>query len=221
MNEPVKKKIAALLQMTRTAGCSEAEAIAAAEKAAKLMKEHGLSEADVLFTKVDAPSKTRGRGVRDRLWGVLASNTNTALIYTSNGLACFIGQGPGPEIAAYLFTVLNRAIDKEVAGYKEGQNYRRRRSITSKRRAVQDFTAAMVVCLSQTLRNLFIDVRSQSACRAAIEARDQMFPGGISVQPAQAKLRNKVATSLGHEAGQRVKLAHGVGGQADHLQIGA
>ncbi len=221
MSETIKKKIAALMQMTRSAGCSEAEAIAAAEKAAKLMQEHGLSAADVLFTKVDAPSKTRGRGVRDRLWGGLAANTNTALIYTSNGLASFVGQGPGPEIAAYLFTVLNRAIDKEIAGYKESQNYRRRRSIKSKRRAVQDFTAAMVTRLSLILWNLFIDVRSQTACRAAIEARDQMFPGGISVQPAQAKQRNKVATLLGYDAGGRVKLAHGVGGQADRLQIGA
>lgn len=220
MNEAIKKKIAALMQMTRTAGCSEAEAIAAAEKAAKLMKDHGLSAADVLFTKADAPSKTRGRGVRDMLWAHLARNTNTALVYTSLGRACFIGQGPGPEIAAYLFTVLNRAIDKEITDFKEGQNYRRRRSITSKRKAVQDFTAAMAMRLKETLQNLFVGVRSEAASRAAIEARNQMFPDGIAINPAQAKLRNKVATMLGHDAGGRVKLAQGVGGQADRLQIG-
>ncbi len=47
MSDSIKMKIAALMRMTSASGRTEAEALAAAEKAATLMREHGLSEADV------------------------------------------------------------------------------------------------------------------------------------------------------------------------------
>jgi hypothetical protein len=219
LTENITRKIAALLNMTRAAGCSEAEAIAAAEKAAQMMSEHGLSQADVLFSKSTAPAKSQGRGIRDRLWGSLSVNTNTALVFT-DGSACFVGQGPGPEIAAYLFTVLNRSIDKEVATFKATSNYRRRTSVASKRRAIQDFTYFMVIRLEARLRELFFPVQSTAARAAAVEARQKMFPNLQSVKPAKAMLRNKFAGEMGYGAGGRVQSAHAVGGQADRLQIG-
>lgn len=210
MSEAVKRKVAALLKLTRKAGCSEAEALAAAEKAAHLMKEHGLSEADVLFTVQSAKAKTNGRSVRDRIWAALAWNTNTALIYRKEG-ACFVGQGPGPEIAAYLYTVLNRALDREIAAFKKTRNYKRRETVASRRRAVQDFTDAMGLRLREKLYELFAGVRSKDAQSAAIAARDSMFPGGVAVTPATAKRRNSVAAAMGDLAGGRVNLSHGVG----------
>ena len=217
MTDSAKRKIAALLKMTRDAGCSEAEAIAAAEKAARLMEEHGLSETDVLFTAQSAKSKTRGRSVRDKIFGALAYNTNTALIY-QEGMATFVGQGPGPEIAAHLYVVLNRAIDREVTRYKSTRNYRSRRSIASKRGAVQDFTDAMGLRLREKLYELFANVRSQTSERAALAARDAMFPSGRPVTPATAKNRNQVARRLGDQAGDGVNLHHGVG--SNHSTMG-
>lgn len=221
MADDIKRKIAALLGMTKARGCSEAEAMAAAEKAEQLMREHGLTEADVLFGKASAKSKTNGNGARDPLWGALARNTNTALIYEF-GRATFVGAGPGPEIAAYLFVVLNRAIDGAIAEYKGSQNYKRRRSIDSKRRAVQDFTHPMVRRLQTKLEALFAGVRSSAARALAMSARDQMFPGGTPVRgPAPAKLRNGKALLAGFAAGERVELSHGVsGGQAERLRLG-
>jgi len=221
MADDVKRKIAALLGMTKARGCSEAEAMAAAEKAAQLMREHGLTEADVLFGKASAKSKTNGNGARDLLWGTLARNTNTALIFEF-GRATFVGAGPGPEIAAYLFTVLGRAIDGAISEYKGAPNYRRRKSTDSKRRAVQDFTHAMVRRLQVKLDALFADVRSSEAHALAVSARDQMFPGGTPVRgPAPAKLRNSKAMLAGIAAGERVELSHGVSGeQAERLRLG-
>lgn len=218
MSDAAKRKIASLLKMTRSAGCSEAEAIAAAEKAAALMQEHGLSTADVLFTKAEAKATTGGRGVRDRIWVSLAVNTNTSLIY-ANGTAIFVGQGPGPEIASYLYAVLNRAVDREIASYKATPNYRRRTGVASRRRAVQDFTDAMGLRLRHKLNELFANVRSRTAVVAAEAARDAMFPDGRPVTPAQAPRRNAVAARMGDMAGGRVELAHGVGGQESNLQI--
>lgn len=221
MGNRVRRKIAALLEMTTAKGCTEAEAIAAAEKAAQLMREHGLTEADVRFGKASAKSKTTGRGARDPLWGALARNTNTALIY-EGGQATFVGAGPGPEIAAYLFTVLGRAIDAAITEYKDSPNYRRRKSINSKRRAVHDFTHAMVCRLQAKLHVLFVDIRSPEAHAVARSARDQMFPDGVPVKgPAPATLRNGQALLAGYAAGDRVELSHGLaGGQAERLRLG-
>lgn len=220
MSEAIKRKVAALLKLTRKAGCSEAEALAAAEKAAQLMLEHGLSEADVLFTVQSAKASTGGRGIRDRIWGTLAFNTNTALIYRS-GEATFVGQGPGPEIAAYLYAVLNRAIDREIAAFKATRNYKRRGSLASRRRAVQDFTDAMGLRLREKLFQLFAGVRSKEAQSAAVAARDAMFPDGRAVTPATAKRRNSIAAAMGDQAGGRVNLSHGVGSQSGQLRISA
>lgn len=219
MSDDIKRKISALLGMTKSRGCSEAEAMAAAEKAAQLMQEHGLTEADVLFGKASAKSKTNGNGARDPLWGTLARNTNTALIYEF-GRATFVGTGPGPEIAAYLFVVLGRAIDGAIAEYKGSTNYRRRRSIDSKRRAVQDFTHAMVRRLQMKLEALFEGVRSSEARALAMSARDQMFTGGTPVRgPAPAKLRNGKALLAGLVAGEKVELSHGVSGAKNCLSL--
>ena len=218
MSETVKRKVAALLKMTQKAGCSEAEAMAAAEKAAQLMLAHGLSEADVLFTAQTAKAKTAGRSVRDKIWSALALNTNTALIYTEKG-ANFVGQGPGPEIAAYLFAVLNRALDREIASFKMTRNYKRRATLKSRRAAVQDFTDAMGLRLREKLYQLFAGVRSKEAVSAALAARDAMFPGCREVTPAQAKGRNSVAAALGDQAGGRVELSHGVGPRSDNLRL--
>lgn len=220
MDEDAKRKIAALLKMTARAGCTEAEAIAAAEKAARLMQEHGLSEADVLFVKAGAKAKVGGRSIRARLWSDLAVNTNTAVIYTK-GEAVFVGKDPGPAIAAYLYVVLDRAIDSAVAEFKGTPNYKRRRSLSSKRRAVQDFTAAMIVRLASKLRHHFAPVRSDDARRAALAARDELFPDGRPVKPATAKLRNAVAINMGTAAGSKVVLHHGMGAEAAQPRIGA
>lgn len=221
MSETIKRKIAALLEMTKTRGCSEAEAIAAAEKAAQLMKEHGLSEADVLFTKLSSPSKTSGAGVRDRLWASLAINTNTALIFGEREVT-FVGTGPGPDIAVYLFTVLDRAIDGAIADYKGTPNYRRRKSVKSKREAVADFTGAMVLRLRFKLSELFADIRSEEARAAARGALAEMFPHREPVKgTASVKGRNLVAIAAGDAAGKRVALSHGVAaGGADQLRLG-
>lgn len=218
MSDIVKRKIAALLKLTRKAGCSEAEAMAAAEKAAQLMLAHGLNETDVLFTAQSAKAKTAGRSVRDKIWGALAWNTNTALIYTENG-ATFVGQGPGPEIAAYLYAVLNRALDREIAAFKETRNYKRRVTLKSRRSAVQDFTDGMGLRLSMKLYELFAAIRSKEAQRAAVVARDAMFLGGRAVTPALAKRRNSIAGALGDQAGGRVNLSHGVGTQSENLRL--
>lgn len=220
MDDPIKRKIAALMKMTRGAGCSEAEALAAAEKAAALMAEHGLSAADVEFTAGRAKAKTMGKGRRDRTWAALAFCTNTALLY-SEGQAQFVGRGPGPEIAAYLYTVLDRAMDRALAAYKASANYRRRKSLKSRRGAADDFIDAMGLRLREALHTLFQGTMSRDERHAALAARDRFCPAARPVSgKAPALARNRVAFGLGDAAGLQVRLAHGMAGGSTTLLVG-
>ncbi|MBN8294715.1 DUF2786 domain-containing protein [Rhodobacter sp. NTK016B] len=222
MSESIRRKIAALLNMTVSAGCSEGEALAAAAKAAELMREHGLSESDIVIGEATTRHTSKGRGARDALWRIVAYCTNTALIVTHRkGCAgsdlVFVGREPGPEIAAYLTTVLNRAMDTEIAAFKEEAFYRRRRNVTTRRAAVRDFTDGMVGRLARRLVELFRPSLDAEARAVAVAALDDRFPEAKTVKEYSVKAaRFHQASLYGWTAGGRVNLAHGVNGGHDN-----
>lgn len=223
----IKQKIAALLAMTTAAGCTEAEALAAAAKAAVLMREHGLSEADITIGQASVTTATKGRGVRDRLWKIVAYCTNSAATYSHvtgarGAELVFVGRDPGPEIAAYLVAVLSHALDSGLAEFKAGVFFRRRKSSATRRAAVHDFTAGMVARLSRRLIEIFGPSIDRAANAIARAARDERFNGALPVPArAEGKPRFDTAASSGWLAGGKVNLAHGVnGGSVSPRQIG-
>lgn len=222
MANDIRTRIAALRRKSRAAGSTEAEALAAAAMAARLMREHGLTDLDIEYGEVAASLKTRGRSPRDQLWGVVARCTNTAAMLQDDWSPriLYIGRGAGPEIAVYLTEVLNRAVDREVGQFKTTPAYRRRRSITTKRQAVHDFTVGLVVRLSQRLKELFAETRSDQACFEARQARDHRYPQTSQVNSASRKVRFSEAANAGFSAGGKVQLAHGVGGTTGPRLIG-
>ncbi|MCF6432637.1 DUF2786 domain-containing protein [Leisingera sp. MMG026] len=214
-----KRKIEALRQMTVRTGCTEAEALAAAERAAKLMKEHGIADVELGIERSAIKAKSMGRGARDFLWSVLTDCTNTVLVFDPNqSEAIFLGEAPGSEIAAYLYTVLNRAIDRAVRDYKCTASYRRRKTVSSKRAAVHDFTSAMALRLAHKLRALFAGGVSEKSKNRAVAARDAAFPTLTKVSAPERKTKfNPKAASAGMQAAAGVELAHGVGGERTDL----
>lgn len=226
MTDRIKHKIAALMKMTSASGCTEAEALAAAEKAAALMRDHDLTEADITIGEASVRQKSKGRGARDPLWRAVAHCTNTAATYLTEGGArgadlVFIGRDPGPEIAAYLVVVLNRAVDTGIAAFKAGAFYRRRRSEATRRTAVRDFTAGMVLRLRLRLVEIFGPQIDKEANALARVARDERYAGCVPVNAPEANVRFSEAASSGWAAGNRVNLAQGVhGGSPAPRQIG-
>lgn len=211
----IRRKIAALRKMTRSAGCSEAEAMAAAEKAAELMREHGLSTEAVGADDKGIRARSAGMSVRDRLWGTVARCTNTcSILDTAAREWRFVGDAPGPEIAVYLYTVLNRAIDAAIDAFKATRNYKRRKP-ASRRAAVHDFTLGMILRLAVRLREIFDPVVSDEARNRALAARASLYPStsAIAVR-ARNKRLNPSAYWDGVSAGQTVPLSHGVGGNS-------
>ncbi|TCT35399.1 DUF7168 domain-containing protein [Martelella mediterranea] len=216
MSESIKRRIAALLQKTTSRGCTEEEALAAAEKAAALMREYGLSEVDIEISQQSVKAKTHGASIRDLLWRRLALCTNTAtlLVIDDDNHRSFIGRAPGPEIATYLYVVLDRAIDRAVREFKTTTFYKRRRNIKTKRQAVYDFTAGMVYRLSVRLNALFADTVSASASAEAKRALAARYPQTVPVRTDSRRLKNGNAVGMGIASGNNVNLSHGVGGSS-------
>lgn len=209
----IAAKIAALRAKTANAGCTEAEALAAAELAARLMAEHGLSDADIEMVSASSPERTVRATWRSTLAAAIATVTNTASILRPDLSEIeFIGRDPGPEIAAYLYTVLVRAVERSAREFKETSVYRRRRTIKTRRTALLDFTAGMVQRLRLRLYQLFRPTIDKGASEAAGRALAARFPDSHGWSAPQKKERFVDAAGAGWRAGGDVTLAHGVGG---------
>ena len=222
MNDALRKRLAALRATAQGRGTTEAEAMAAAEKMAQIMREHGLSNDDVEYDEAEAPLRTRRTTARTSLLAVIAGCTNCAGTLKSDWTPCilFIGKAPWPEIATYLTAVCDRAIDRAIVDFKKTTEYRRRRTLTTRRKAVEDFTLAMVNRLSVRLLAMFEDSRDDGARANANQVRDTRMPNTSQVTLPERKVRFAGAAYAGNSAGNRVQLAQGVNGGRPIQQIG-
>ena len=211
--EKLLAKIRALTAKTVSAGCTEAEAIAAAEKAAELMREHAVSEVLLEMDKSSIGVKFNIRSAKGKLCGSVGHVTNCAVIHTTRGrdkIVYYIGLAPGPEIACYLHDVVHRAVDTCVKEFRAGKFYKARRSEKTKRKAVQDFTDGMVRGLSFRLFQMFRETISKEHHARADLALADMFPETRSVKHKESKTRFAEANHAGDRAADRVNLSRGV-----------
>ena len=222
MSDELRRKVASLLRMAQNEKASEAEAMAAAERAAKLMAEAGLSATDIEFDEEQATLRTRRASIRDTLWGVIAHCTNCGAITRRDWtpVVIFIGRAPGPQIAVYLVDVLNRAIDREIELFKLTPEYRRRRTLATRRAAVQDFVNGLVGRLRLRIMGLFQASIDLDAAEEAQAVRDQRFPSSAPHRVKAHSVRFGGAAAAGYSAGGRVQIAHGVTGGHAPRQIG-
>ncbi|SDH93678.1 regulatory protein GemA [Roseospirillum parvum] len=149
--DDVKRRLAALLSMTTAAGCTEAEAEAAAAKAAQLMRQHGLEAADLVMGCEAVPC-TRRPTVVHELWSVLAALTGcTTVRDAADGTLSYVGRQPGPAVATYLHVFLHRHIEASTAAYRRSAQYKRRARGAPRRRACEAFRTGMVERLQLAL----------------------------------------------------------------------
>lgn len=221
--ERLRAKIAALMAKTEAAGCTEAEAMAAASVAARLMAEHAFDQAELEMTEATAPdtsARTNNRTTwRDKLSGAIALVTNSAwMVGAFGGVVLFVGREPGPDIAVYLRDVCFRAIDRELQAFKTTPFYTRRRKLSTRRQAAADFVDAMVVRLMVRLVELFNPVRDEPARQQAKQALQKRAGSALStIKMTERKPRFSDAAGAGWRAGGNVGLHHGVAGGAPKL----
>lgn len=219
-NDAIIRRIKALRDRTMSRGCTEAEALEAAAKAAQLMRDHGLVDADLVMTQAAAVTRTPTTSPKALLWVVIATCTNCKALVSEKGVTAgrdvtFFGQEPGPAIAVYLFDVCENVIKHELAKFRAGEFYRRRRAVKTKRKAVDDFTLGLVQRLASRLRSLFAQTRSQSALVKAEEYMDRLNPDTKSLNQKAHKPRFDDALNAGWKAGGVVNISHGVNGSND------
>ena len=211
--DKLRAKLAALKAKTTAAGCSEAEALAAAEAVARLMAAHGLTDADIEMTAARAKEKTVSATWRTSVAASVAYVTGTApILLPAEGAYEFVGRDPWPDVAAYLYQVLVRAVERETATFKTTSAYKRRRTLSTRRAAVGDFVNAMVVRLRVRLLQLFsatLDADARAAAKQALVAR---HPDSSTIRNVTGKPRFADASDAGWDAGNRVTLTHGVAG---------
>lgn len=221
----LRKRLKALRDKTTVNGCTEAEALAAAEKYAEILRDHGLSDSDVVFDEQARSARHSARGQKAALWPTIATCTNTAFIvlqYLDGNRVSFVGREPGPEIACYLREVCERAVDHELARFKATPLYRRKRSLKVKRQLSAAFVGVMVRVLNRRLLEIFGPTISAEARKAAqLACRERYSGGALQPLPKLAlRSRDAQAAMAGMQAAQRTTLAHGVGGAASPHLIG-
>lgn len=222
--ERLRGKIAALQAKTADNGCTEAEAMAAAGLAARLMAEHNFDQADIEMTEASAPdrsARTTNRTTwRDKVSAAIALYTNCAwMIRAGSGDILFVGREPGPGIAAYLRDVCLRAVDRALREFKTTPFYTRRRKLSTRRAAAADFVDGMAIRLMVRLAELFKPVRNEAALQEAKQALVKRSPGSVTIPIKSRKERYAGASTAGWRAGAEVGLHHGVGGASAPLAI--
>lgn len=219
--ETIMARIRALRQMTVGRGCTEAEAMAAAEKAAQLMRSIGVSEAEVEMEQAEFRPRHGVRSHITRLWLIIARCTNCAVLHDKDEAALvFYGEGAGPEIATYLSDICRRAMKTAERGYMASGAYQRLRKSSTRRSALEGFRTGMAMRLAMRIREMFEDSISEEARTRAVAARDAASGGGASVAIRDRKIRNTAAVGAGVMAGDAVPLNHGVRTDGPALQIG-
>ena len=207
--ERLRARLRALLDKTVERGCTEAEALAAAEKARAIMAEHGISPADLAMGEARADEDRPARPVwHNMILTAAALCTNTAVLLRRDAYV-FVGAEPGPEIAVYLREVALRAVDSGVAAFRLTPAVAGQRLFALRDRAERDFTAAFVERLAVRLVEVFRFQRDDAARRRAVVHRDALYPG-VAVHDPRRRTRDSRAYAAGEAAADAVALHHGV-----------
>ncbi|WP_421793433.1 DUF2786 domain-containing protein [Hydrocarboniphaga effusa] len=166
---------------------NEHEAAAALRQAQKLMREHGLSQADVLAAEDASEAKARsGAGRRPPRWetwlsAVVAEAFGCDTLHLQGWSGCkatadwsFIGCGAAPELAAYTFTVMFRQLKRARSEHANAQL--KRCGPTTRTRRLDLFSEGWVITVQTQIQRFANDGKTV----AAIEAYMQLHYGASS-----------------------------------------
>lgn len=148
----LRETLAALRARTTDRGCTEAEALAAAEKASELLSKHGLDAAALEFE--ECRMEIGRRTVVDALWPQVAIFCHCKAWYSGCGRSwdlVYFGRWSDVAVAEYLHALLERHVKAATREWQKGEEYRRRRSPKTKREATKAFQQGLVSGLKSKL----------------------------------------------------------------------
>jgi hypothetical protein len=222
-------KISALLAKTKERGCTEGEALAAAELASKLMTKYGLSlselesistPSDVCETDAMTIGRVRAHEVL-HVAGAIADYTDTRHWYQRlhdhrGVLLVYFGLATDVQVATYLTDILRNAMDTEWHLY---WNAHRKDSISSPGTARANFMRGMVERISTRLYTMKAaqNEAADNNCRAIVVVKEDIVRKAFEARNINIthKARREEffsdssAYHAGDAAGSRVTIAKG------------
>ncbi|WP_439547826.1 DUF7168 domain-containing protein [Falsiroseomonas sp.] len=221
----MKARIRALLAKTPARGCTEAEALLAAEKALELMRQHGLTEDLVAVTKARLPLLKKWTEI-DAIWPSVAYAARCRL-YTETGYQgrtlVYLGCDPWPEIAEYLHGVIAGAAARASREFAKSPEMKRRRTARTKTQARKAFMAGFAVAMSKKLLAL-IDLQDPTRKRD-LDRADKALDAEGPMKTAKARkvglnARNFAeAYYAGARSGRETNVSLGMRGSAAPLAL--
>lgn len=224
----IRAKIAALRAKTTAKGCTEAEALAAAEKAAEMMARHGLSETDLDRPVYDELLIELGarRTPLDRIWPAVAKFADCrGWLDREDGRWRFVyfGRDADVLVAEYVHEVIRRAADTAVASFKASQPYLIRRKPKTRARALKAFLEGFAISICARLldglwRRLNRDAPGKAVAlvisidkqlEAELKCRGAVFETVRGISAAKGRFRDD-ARVRGFGEGRKLSIGAGV-----------
>lgn len=220
-------KIRALMNKTVENGCSEAEAMTAAQKVSDMMEEHDIACSDLNFRdetcKEDKFSLSRGtKHAVHYCYQAVAAYTGTKGYYSCTrdfgSHYYFFGLPVDVEIAQYLMKLIHNCMEKSIREFKESGGYEKYRHGKTAR---DSFLKGMACTISMRLQIMTAERRAnmqKSTGRDLVVVKDQLVTeefnkANIRVRDVKnpgIKVGAMSAFQHGSEAGSKVNLTTGI-----------
>jgi predicted Zn-dependent protease with MMP-like domain len=225
--ESIIKRINLLKERTTSNGCTESEAMVAAEAISKLLQEYDLSMTEVevksqefIKDEINIDGKTK-KPIHDLITSI-GYFTDTKVYYTkrmSNYVYNFFGAKKDVEFAGYLLDLLSHAMDNEYAKYQKTSEYK----MIGGKVARGSFYKGMVIRLRQRLREMKDNMSKESQESGLVlynkmAITEQMFKENnpslrLKTSTSRMTISDKTAFNSGKDAANRVNITSGLGGR--------
>ena len=246
--DKIKKKVYHLLNKTTESGCTEEEAMLAAQKAGELMDHYQLKMSDIeireqkcVEMRVDCGS--RSRGPLDKCAVALARYCDVKIWFDSaklrrgynrylakedrkNSNYGVFGLEADCQLFEYLLNVIRKAVEKEAAAFRKTDDYE---LAWSKKTATNTFKRYMCITISNRLKEMKENRQRdvETTGRNLVLLKDAMIEDEwekAGIKLTKHKRRSTVrydgyAAVAGSTAGKSVNLNPGVGGTRSHKAI--
>jgi hypothetical protein len=215
--ESIKARIRALRARTVQNGCTEAEALTAAEKVMQLLARHDLAAEQVDIAEEDVLLSTSGPSTLEPLFIMVAWVCHCEMLVVTGGerrRIRYIGRDPLPEAATYLHAVVVGAARRAHREFTDTPAYRRW-SRPSRLVADHHFLTGFQRALSAKLVALKHARREGEEQRqdlaAARQAVDQMELLEVRTRGVRQGTCFAEAMMLGRKAGEAAHVGWGLG----------
>ncbi len=223
LNSKILERIRKLLALSQSS--NQHEAAIALNRAQKLMAEHGVTDIDLELADISREDVHACNSRKPPMWVVYLTSTigeafgcHPVIIGKMRGSdVAFIGPDPQPQIAKYAYEVLYRQVNAARTQHIQEQNSRIKRS--TKTRRGDEFAKGWVIAVHNKIQK-FANSEKTELLIAHFMEREFNELETAKGREQKTNRRDSASRVMGHIAGQKAQLNHGVAGeQRERLEV--